>query len=97
VTLLPFDVEAEETPQWIDAIVEDRDRLVEELRHHDVHCRPFWFPIHSQRPYARPDAEFPISTAMMPRAVWLPSALSLTEDDIDTVCRRIRRFYGVSP
>jgi hypothetical protein len=31
---------------------------------------------------------------MMPKAVWLPSALSLTEDDIGAVCAGIRRFYG---
>jgi dTDP-4-amino-4,6-dideoxygalactose transaminase len=28
-----------------------------------------------------------------PRALWLPSALSLTDDDIRTVCQRMRDFY----
>jgi perosamine synthetase len=96
VSLLPFDVDAGETPQWVDAIVEDRDRLVEHLLQHDIHCRPFWFPIHTQRPYARPDGGFPVSTELMRRAVWLPSALSLGEQDVDVVCDRIRRFYGTS-
>jgi perosamine synthetase len=94
VTLLPFDVDSGETPQWIDALVDDRDSLVAHLREHDVHCRPFWFPIHTQKPYAHPDAAFPVSSALMPRAVWLPSALSLTEADVDSVCARIRDFYG---
>ena len=96
VTLLPFDVDGGETPQWVDAIVDDRDRLVEHLRRHDIHCRPFWFPIHTQRPYAAPDDRFPVSSRLMPRAVWLPSALSLTEPDVDIVCARIRDFYRTS-
>jgi perosamine synthetase len=93
VTLLPFDVDGGETPQWIDALVEDRDALVDHLRQHDMHCRPFWFPIHTQKPYERPQIAFPVSSELMPRAVWLPSALSLTEPDVDSVCERIRGFY----
>ncbi len=93
VTLLPFDIDGGETPQWVDALAQDRDRLVEHLRRHDMHCRPFWYPIHTQRPYARPDSSFPVSTRVTPSAVWLPSALHLTEDDVRSVCAEVRRFY----
>ena len=91
--LLPFNVDQGETPQWVDAIARDRDALVEHLRRNDMHCRPFWFPIHTQRPYARPDAGFPVSTRLMPSAVWLPSALPLTEADVRLVSDEVRRFY----
>lgn len=93
VELLPFDVDGGETPQWIDALVAERDRLVADLLQHDMHCRPFWYPIHTQQPYGRPDAGYPVSTVLMRRAVWLPSALDLTEGDIAEVCGRIRAFY----
>jgi perosamine synthetase len=93
IRVLPFDVDHGETPQWVDAIAEDRDALVEHLRRSDMHCRPFWFPIHTQRPYARPDGDYPVSSRLMPSAVWLPSALQLTQADVRLVCAGIRRFY----
>jgi perosamine synthetase len=93
VRVLPFDVDAGESPQWVDALAEDRDALVEHLLRHDIHCRPFWFPIHTQQPYLQPDARFPVSSRLMPRALWLPSALHLTEREIGMVCEDIRQFY----
>ena len=94
VTLPGFDVDGGETPQWVDAVVEQRDSLVEHLLAHSIHCRPFWYPLHSQLPYRRPDSQFPHSTRLMPKALWLPSALSLTDEDVATVCRSIRDFYA---
>jgi perosamine synthetase len=94
VTLPGFDVEKGESPQWVDAIVGQRDALVQHLLARNIHCRPFWFPLHTQRPYWRPDDQFPQSSRVAPRAVWLPSALSLTDVDVDTVCRTIREFYA---
>jgi perosamine synthetase len=94
VRLLPFDVDGGESPQWIDVLANDRDRLVEYLERVDIHCRPFWFPIHTQAPYRRPDDGFPNTMRVIPRAVWLPSALSMSDDDVRTICRRIRDFYN---
>ena len=88
-----FDVDGGETPQWVDALAEDRDLLVAELERHDIHCRPFWYPIHTQQPYRAPDDRFPHAVQAASRAVWLPSALSLTADDVRMVCERIRAFY----
>ena len=94
--LLPFDVDSGETPQWVDALAHDRDALVAHLERSDMHCRPFWYPIHTQRPYlAGPGSEDRFANAMRvgPLAVWLPSALSLSDDDVQMVCDRIRDFY----
>ena len=93
VHLLPFDVDGGETPQWIDALVDDRDRLVEHLKTAGIDCRPFWFPIHTQQPYRQPDQAFPHAIQVASRALWLPSAFSMTDDDVGTVCQRIREFY----
>jgi perosamine synthetase len=94
VHLLPFNVDGGETPQWVDVLADDRDRLVAYLERHDIQCRPFWFPIHTQAPYRSADDRFPVATRVIPRALWLPSALSMTDDDVQTVCDRIRDFYG---
>lgn len=97
IRLLSFDVDAGESPQWIDAVALHRDALVAHLQARDMHCRPFWFPIHTQRPYLQPDAAFPVSTRLMPDALWLPSALQLSEQDVRQVCEEIRRFYRDTP
>jgi perosamine synthetase len=93
--LLPFDVDGGESPQWIDALAERRDGLVEHLARFEIDCRPFWFPVHTQQPYRHSDQDFPNAMRVVPRALWLPSALSLSDEDVRTVCRRIREFYKV--
>lgn len=94
IRLLPFDVEHGESPQWVDALAENRDGLVAFLRAADIHCREFWFPIHTQQPYRRPSGTFPVSERVLRSAVWLPSALSLSAEDVISVCDHIRQFYA---
>jgi dTDP-4-amino-4,6-dideoxygalactose transaminase len=92
ISLLGFQIDQGETPQWTDALVERRDDLDRYLRAHDIHCRRFWFPIHTQPPYYLPDVNFLNSTRLMPQALWLPSAFTLSDADIDTICEHISRF-----
>ncbi len=94
IDLLPFNFDAGETPQWVDVLADDRDRLVDDLERSGISCRPFWFPIHTQRPYRAPDDRFPNALRVADRALWLPSALTLTDDDVQAVCQRIRDFYS---
>lgn len=94
VTLPGFDVDNGEAPQWVDAVVERRDALVEHLLALNIHCRPFWFPLHTQMPYRRPDNQFPNSSRLMPKSLWLPTALTMTDEDVATVCRTIAAFYA---
>jgi perosamine synthetase len=95
VTLPGFDVDGGESPQWVDVLVERRDALVDYLLARNIFTRPFWFPIHTQEPYRRADDGFPNAMRVSPQALWLPSALSLSDDDVRTVCRQIREFYKV--
>jgi perosamine synthetase len=94
IRLLPFCLDAGETPQWTDALAEQRDGLVAFLGGRGIGCRPFWYPIHTQVPYGRPDDRFPHSTALMRDALWLPSAFSLSDGDVAEVCAAIREFYA---
>lgn len=79
-------------PQWTDALSDCRDALVEFLAQHQVHCRRFWFPIHTQAPYRASDDRFPHSTRLVPQAFWLPSAFTMTDAEVDTVARLVRAF-----
>jgi perosamine synthetase len=93
VGLLPFSIDSGEVPQWTDALVENRAGLCEYLAQRGILCRNFWHPLHTQAPYRQSDEGFPNSTALAQRALWLPSAFTLSDDDVVTVCRHIRVFY----
>jgi perosamine synthetase len=92
IVLPGFNLAEGETPQWTDALVDRRDALDQHLLAKDIHCRRFWFPLHTQAPYRQPDDAFPNSMAISRRALWLPSAFSLTDSQVQTVCAEIRAF-----
>jgi perosamine synthetase len=93
IRILPFKIEAGEQPQWIDALAERRDELDDFLAKNGADCRRFWFPLHAQKPYLRDRRDFPNSAQVSTRAIWLPSAFQMTDDDARTVCRLITQFY----
>jgi perosamine synthetase len=91
--MLPgFRIEEGESPQWVDAIVRHRDELDRYLLERNVHCRRFWFPIHTQAPYRDSDDRFPNSNRTARHALWLPSAFTLSDDDVNAVCAYICEF-----
>ncbi|MBI3457765.1 MAG: DegT/DnrJ/EryC1/StrS family aminotransferase [Candidatus Rokubacteria bacterium] len=97
VRLIGFHLEEGESPQWVDALSEERDRLVAFLRERGAECRNFWFPLHTQPPYRQPDERFPHSTAAAPKAFWLPSSLRMREADVAAVCRLVRECVERAP
>lgn len=94
ITVLPF--AKDEVPQWTDVLLEDRDRVAAEMREHGMQSRNFWFPLHTQAPYRMADEKFPNSTWASPRALWLPSAYTLTDEDVHSVCAVITRALSGS-
>jgi perosamine synthetase len=84
----------EEQPQWVDALVERRDALAAGLAARGIDCRRFWFPLHTQAPYRRPDAAFPVATRASPRALWLPSSFDMTDAQQDRVVAAIREILA---
>jgi len=92
ISLLGFSVETGESPQWVDVLVERRNDLEQFLREKGVNCRRFWLPVHTQAPYRLPDDDFPNSTRVIPHAMWLPSAFTLSGSDVETICGYIREF-----
>jgi perosamine synthetase len=93
VRLFPCAIEQGEVPQWTDIEADRRDALDVHLAAQGIGCRRFWLPLHTQKPYQKPDDWFPIATRLAARALWLPSAFQLTSSEIQTVCSAIQRFY----
>jgi perosamine synthetase len=94
IRILPFNIEAGEQPQWIDALADHRDQLDKFLAKHGVGCRRFWFPLHTQKPYLCNEKKFPASTRLGKEAIWLPSAFQMADEDVRSVCRLICKFYS---
>ena len=94
IRLPGFRLDLGESPQWTDAIIQQRDELDRYLATQNVHCRRFWFPIHTQAPYHHDDRLFPVSTALCPQAIWLPSAFTLSDNDVSVVCGHIHEFMA---
>ena len=97
IEVLPFDIAGGACPQWTDALCDRRDELEKHLAAHGIGSRKFWFPLHTQEPYRAPDAAFPNALAATRRALWLPSAFTLTDQDVATVVKQIRSFYAEKP
>lgn len=94
IALPGFRIEDGETPLWTDAVAERRDELDRYLHDRAIDCRRFWLPLHRQDPYRRTDADFPVATRIAPKALWLPSAFTLTDADVATASAAISEFYG---
>lgn len=90
ITMPPVDHEMGEVLQWTDVLVEDRDRLESALTKSGIGCRPFWYPLHTQQPYAGNDADFPNALAICRQGLWLPSCFNLTEEQVTITAEVIR-------
>lgn len=93
IEVIRFDIAGGACPQWTDVLCDRRDALEEYLRVRGAGSRKFWFPLHTQAPYRLPDDAFPNAVAACKRALWLPSAFTLTDQDVQTVVEHIRSFY----
>jgi len=79
-----------------------KQELIAELGERGIDTRPFFDPLSSldaycDLPAARAAAEQnAVAYGLAPRAINLPSALSLTEDDVTIVCTELASVLGVS-
>lgn len=94
LTFPGFDLDNGEVPQWVDVLCDDREALLDHLEQNSIDCRRFWHPLHRQAPYQASDGDFPVATAQVPKAFWLPSGFNLTEDQVRFVCDSIQDFLG---
>lgn len=93
VKLYPCDLESDAVPQWTDIQTERRDELEKYLKENNIDSRKYWLPIHTQKPYKLSDKNFPNSTRLSNKSLWLSSAFTLTQEDINTVCEKIKEFF----
>jgi perosamine synthetase len=80
------------TPWFIDVLVERRGALIESLKNAGVGTRTMYPPINQQKAYDLPGS-YPVSENVGQRGLWLPSAVQLTDEQVDRICSQIKAFY----
>lgn len=77
-------------PWQMDILVKNRDKLVKHLEKNSIGTRPFHPAIHTQQPYYRVNGNFDNSTYISQHGLWLPSFISITDDEIEYVCKKVK-------
>lgn len=89
-----FEHDLERTAPWfIDSLANNRDALAAHLKSANIGTRVMYPPINQQKAYNL-QGSYPISEDVGLRGLWLPSAVQLTDTQIDRVCHEISVFYN---
>lgn len=79
-------------PWFVDIFIDNRDLLIEYLKHHNIQTRPT-YPEINKTPMYYSNITLPISNYVSHNGLFLPSHTLLTVDDIVYVCNIIKLFY----
>jgi perosamine synthetase len=87
-----FDHDLAHTSPWfMDSLVDDREGLIAHLKAERIGTRVMYPPINRQQAYQVP-GDHVVSDRVGRHGLWLPSAVQLTDADIDRICEAIRAF-----
>jgi Predicted pyridoxal phosphate-dependent enzyme apparently involved in regulation of cell wall biogenesis len=66
-----------------------RDEFLKQLKAAGVDNRPFFYPIHQMPPYVADTGRYPVADDLSRRGLNLPSAVTLTDAQVDSICEII--------
>lgn len=81
------------TPWFYELITDEKKKLKDFLLQQNVGTRDMYPPINSQAAYNL-GGSYPVSKFISDRGIWLPSMVQLTDQQIDYICDKIKKFYG---
>ena len=84
------------TPWMSDIIVKNKNKkikLINFLERKNIETRIFYPPIHKLKPYFTSNKKFPISSKISDKGLWLPSSSTLTDKELNYVCKEIKNFF----
>ena len=91
-----IDTDIQKTTPWMNDILFNKSKVREEiinyLAKNNIGTRIFYPPIHSLTPYKSNDKKFMITTDISKRGLWLPSSNTLTDNELEYVCKKIKEF-----
>ena len=80
-------------PWFIDSLAERREELMVHLKLAGIGTRMMYPPINKQKAYSI-SGEHPVSNIVGEKGLWLPSAVQLSDEEIDFICNSIKAFYS---
>ena len=80
-------------PHRSNLMVDDPEALVRHLANNGIGSRRFYFPVHKQ-PIYRERGSFPVADRLYARGLSLPSAPTLTDDQVVFVAQSVRQFFA---
>jgi perosamine synthetase len=83
---------ARTSPWFIDLLVENREGLISYMKEAGIGTRVMYPPINKQIAY-QVAGEHKVSNLIGEKGLWLPSAVQLTDQQIDGICEQIHNFY----
>jgi len=96
---LPTEKPEVENCYWLySVVVEDeygvtRDELIKKLKEHGIESRPFFMPTHEMPPFKNcKHGDMSITNDLVLRGINLPSSVSLTKEEIETICKVMREL-----
>lgn len=82
-------INTEWIPWFVDIYINDRDRIISYLKKHKIHTRPVYGEINKTNIYYT-DNILPNSNYVCTKGLFLPSYITLTNDEILYICRIIK-------
>lgn len=81
-------------PWFFDILCENRQGLIEHLKENNIGTRPFYPALHKEPAYNYHNLSFPVAEDVANRGLWLPSSITLTNEEIIYICNCIKKYYG---
>lgn len=79
---------------WDKKIKANKETVMGKLSKYGIDSRPFMYPLSSMPPF-KPRKKNPVAYDISRRGLTLPSALRITENDVDFVCRAVKKVLKV--
>lgn len=91
IEIIPSDFE--ENPPWFfDILAEKRAELCAFLKEAGIGSRIFYPPLHAEPAYGY-EGNYPVTEEISVKGLWLPSTVTITDDQIKYICGKVRDFY----
>ncbi|MBD5448794.1 MAG: DegT/DnrJ/EryC1/StrS family aminotransferase [Lachnospiraceae bacterium] len=80
-------------PWFYDILCEDRQGLMAYIKEKNIGTREYYPALHKEPAYHYTNLSFPVAEDVAQRGLWLPSAVTLTDEEVNYVCNNIKMYY----
>ncbi|MDE7321826.1 MAG: DegT/DnrJ/EryC1/StrS family aminotransferase [Lachnospiraceae bacterium] len=78
---------------FFEILCEKREALQRYLKENGIGSRESYPPLHSEPAYGY-NEKYPVTEEITQKVLWLPSTITLTDDQICYICSKIKQFYS---